>query len=86
MYYIFYLFIYFIYRLALEILRGRGEFLNCMGNEDEPIFRGNVLQIRLNFGYLLQAVSIRTNSLDKECLFFTGHIWECTPGKYCNDY
>ena len=51
-------------RLALGILQGR-EGISLLGNEDEPIFRGHVLTDQPElFGYLLQAVSVDTNSLD----------------------
>ena len=51
-------------RLALRILQGRGG-ISLLGNEDEPVFRGHVLTDEPELlGYLLQAVSVDTNSLD----------------------
>ena len=43
-------------------------------------------QLSLNFCYLLQAVPVKKNSLDEECLFLLAIFGKCTPGKYCNDY
>ena len=51
-------------RLALGILQGRG-LNSLLGNKDEPIFRGYVLTDQPELlVYLLQAVSVDTNSLD----------------------
>ena len=63
-------------RLALGILQGRGG-ISLLGDEDEPVFRGHVLtdqpELLVIFYKLFQ---LTQNSLDKESLFFTGHIWE----------
>ena len=49
----------------------------ALGDEDEPIyFEDKFVQTSLNFWSSLQAISVKTNSEDKECLLFTGHIWE----------
>ena len=73
-------------RLALAILQGRG-VISLLGNEDEPIFLGHVLpdkpELLVIFYKLFQ---LKPTHWIRNPSFFTGHIWKCMPGKYCNDY
>ena len=44
---------------------GGGGVISLLGNEDEPILRRYILSDQPGFfGYLSQAVSVKTNSLD----------------------
>ena len=58
-----------------------------LGNEDEPIFRGYVLSDQLELLVIFYKLfQLRQTHWIRNASFFTGHIWEVYPGKYCNDY
>ena len=60
--------------LLLEYCEERGTFHWLTGMSQ--YLEGTFFQISLNFGYLLQAISVKTNSSDLESLLFTGCVWE----------
>ena len=72
-------------RLALGILQGTGRMF-LIGNEDEPIFRGNVLPDqpqRLAIFYKL--FQLRQTQWIRNPSFFLAIYWNCMLGKYCYD-
>ena len=66
----------------MGILRG----ISLLGNEDEPIFRGNVPDQPEFLVIVSKIFQLRQTHRIKNASFLLVIFGKCMPGNYCNDY